>query len=71
MFAAARARKMRPMHESHRLFELRDEEARERHAIRRAERQMAREARQMQQELRELEDAEAQALPRGRNRTAA
>jgi len=71
MFVAEPARKMRPMHESHRLFELRDEEARERHAIRRAERQMAREARQMQRELRVLEDAEKKAMPRGRNRTAA
>jgi hypothetical protein len=42
-----------------RLAELRDEEARERYAIRRAERRMAREARRLRQGLQDFDEDEA------------
>jgi hypothetical protein len=45
-----------------RLSELRDEEARERYAIRRAERRMTREARRLRQELQDFDEDEATAV---------
>jgi hypothetical protein len=49
------------MHESRRLWELRDEEDRDRFAIRREERRMAREARRLARALEAFDASEAQA----------
>jgi hypothetical protein len=52
---------MKPMHDSRHLWELRDEEDRDRFAIRREERRMAREARRLARELRDFDEGEADA----------